>query len=95
MLLFPAEYQAVIHRQQLGRHESELLFTQIYDEIVTAIIERAHLDGGIENLVRHQLNNMRPIPVHCFQNSNDHFDSILHMGRDQYQAYSTVMDAIN
>jgi hypothetical protein len=57
MLLSSEEYEAIL-RQQQGRHEPEVSFSQAYDEIVTALMETINID--VQEIVAMQLRTMRP-----------------------------------
>ena len=93
MSLYPDDYQHIIDRQQLGRHTKELSLAQLYDEIITMIIET--IDISISDIVASQLRNLRPSQLLQAAYEDDAFDPVLHMGDDQYDAYSTIMQAIS
>ena len=93
MSLYPDDYQHIIDRQQLGRHTKELSLVHLYDEIVTTIVEA--IDISISNIVASQLRNLRPSQLLQAAYEDDAFDPVLHMGDNQYDAYSTIMQAIN
>ena len=93
MCLYPEQYRDIIDRQQLGRHTRELSLTLLYDEIVTMIVET--IDISINDIVACQLRNLRPSRLLHAVYQDDEYDPVLHMGQDQYEAYSMIMDAIN
>jgi hypothetical protein len=97
MALFPEEYEAVLRRQRLGRHESELRLSEAYEEIVTALMESINVD--VQEIVAMQLRGLSP-RRHGSMNTimyegGDEYDPVLHMGPDQYEVYSIVMNAVN
>ena len=93
MSLYPDDYQHIIDQQQLGRHTKELSLVQLYDEIITAIVEA--IDISISDIVASQLRNLRPTRLLQAAYEDNAFDPVLHMGNDQFDAYSTIMQAIN
>src|SRR2546430_820340 len=95
MALYPEEYRDIQIRQQLGRHQNELSFTALYDEIVTAIVESINVD--IRDIVADQINSLRPTRMirYAYAGTNDEpYDATLHMGDDQYETYSLIMNSI-
>jgi hypothetical protein len=97
MALFPEEYEAVLRQQQLGRHESELRLSEAYEEIVMALIESINVD--VQEIVATQLRSLSPRrcgSMNMIMNGGgDEYDAVLHMGPDQYEVYSIVMNAVN
>ena len=93
MSLYPNDYQHIIDRRQLGRHTKELSLAQLYNEIITMIIETINI--SISDIVTSQLHNLHPSQLLQAAYEDDGFDPILHMGDDQYDAYSTIMQASN
>jgi hypothetical protein len=87
---FPQEYAEVIATQKVARHEAVLVYTALYDEIINTIMEQhAQLDAGFwQNLVRNQIDQLNRPAVSRALNST--YDYALHMGADQYNAYSIV-----
>jgi len=93
MSLYPDDYQHIIDQQQLGCHIRELSLAQLYDEIVTIIIEI--IDIRISDIVVSQLHNLRPCRLLQAAYEDNAYDPVLHMGDDQYDAYCTIMHAVN
>ena len=92
--LYPEEYRHIIMQQKLGRHQCQLSFAATYDEIVHAVVES--IDRDVQDIVDLQLKNLRPTrKIENAHTDSESYDATLHMGDDQYEVYSVVMNSVN
>jgi DNA replication protein DnaC len=87
--LYPGEYDVVIQEQCQGRHTYELYCVNLYEELLTAIVESGPVD--VEHIITDQMKSLRRPPVQ-WDTSKDSYDATLHMSEDQYVAFSILSD---
>lgn len=90
--LYPTEYDVVIEQQCQGQHSHELYHISLYEELLTAIVERGPLQA--ESIVINQLRALRRAPLRD-DLSNMQYDAALHMSHDQYLAFSMLSDVFS
>ena len=93
MSLYPDEYRDIIDRQQLDHHENQLSLALVYDEIITTVLKT--IDVTLNDIVTSQLHNLRPSSRFQVGYEEDTYDPVLHMGEDQYDVYSIILDTVN
>jgi len=88
LTLFPDEYADIIQSQKVAQHTYQLQYIALYDELVTAILENGPLQ--LQDVISSQLSSLRnSIPI-TLSSSNVVYDFTLHMGSDQYTAFSVL-----
>ena len=87
--LYPNEYDDVIQEQRQGEHTHELYHVTLYEELLTAIVERGPVN--VEKIITDQMRALRRPPV-PWSVSTGSYDAALHMSEDQYLAFSVLSD---
>jgi DNA replication protein DnaC len=87
--LYPDEYNVVIQEQCQGQHSHELYHINVYEELLTAIVENGPIE--VEKVVTEQMRSLRCPPV-PWNVSMDSYDATLHMSEDQYLAFSILSE---
>jgi DNA replication protein DnaC len=91
--LYPEEYEIVITQQRLAQHTHELQYVALYEELVNTIIE--HGEKKLQKIISNQLTTLRRLPPRMSFSSDQRYDPTLHMGADQYLAFSTLSNALD
>jgi PIF1-like helicase/Helitron helicase-like domain at N-terminus len=89
--MFPDEYTEIVANQKVAQHQAGLVFSELYDEIINAMLEQhAGLDdqGFWRQIVQTQIDQLTRPTVS--RGLTSHIDYALHMGADQYNAYSII-----